>query len=121
MSENQKNYFFWNKQAFENAVKEIVCVHCDYHGFECENPDPRGCAIFRYLPELVRVAQRMGNPNLEEYRKAVEKEVPFHCEHLGSLQACKLLDSPACGIDKLLPYVLEAVLNTNQTLEARHK
>ena len=73
MSENQRNYFFWNEQAFENSVKKIVCPQCSYFGRneKCKNPDPQGCALFRYLPELVRVARHMESPNLQNYAEAV--------------------------------------------------
>ena len=120
MSENQRNYYFWNKQAFENSVKEIVCPQCPYvdPGKECKNPDPQGCALFRHLPELVRVAQRMEDPNLRNYTEAVQKQITFSCEQTNPPgNTCNLLDSPRCGLDRLLPYVLEAVMKTDRTLE----
>lgn len=121
MTENEKNYFFWNEKAFEQSVKEVVCPHCPYTGSagECKNPDPRGCALFRHLPDLVRVAQRTGSANARRYAEAVEREVPFHCERDPWVSTCRLLDSPDCGLDRLLPYVLEAVLKEDQLLEAR--
>ena len=120
MSENAKNYFFWNRQAFEESIKKFVCSQCPYvdpiRG--CKNPDSHGCALFRHLPDLVRIAQRMKSPDLEQYREAVEKEAIFHCEHENSPD-CALLDSPACGLDWLLPFLLKAVLSADKTLEAR--
>ncbi|GEM_PF-1115430 len=123
MSENEKTYFYWNKRAFEDSVRELVCPKCPYvgsHPRECKNPDPQGCALFRYLPELVRVAQRMDNPNLPDYTELVKKQVSFRCEKPPlSRDTCNLLDSPRCGLDRLLPYVLEAVQKTDQALETR--
>ena len=52
MSQNRKNYFFWNKETFEEAVRDEVCSRCEYGsvGGMCLNPDPRGCAVMRHLP-----------------------------------------------------------------------
>lgn len=123
MSENGRNYFFWNEKAFQDAAKEVVCPQCCYMNEpECLNPDPRGCALFRYLPDLVRIAQRMNDPNMSDYIEAVSKEMKFDCEKPSSLgEVCNLLDSPHCGLDRLLPFVLEAVLKTDRLLEARQQ
>ena len=123
MSENESDYFFWNRRAFEDSIKEMVCPQCPYVGpspQECKNPDPHGCALFRYLPDLVRVAQRMERPNLKDYAAAVKTQITFHCEGKSAPDSeCDLLDSPRCGLDRLLPYVLEATLKTDKSLEAR--
>ncbi len=121
MAENEKNYFFWNREAFEKKVKELVCPKCHYAGFgDCKNPDPKGCALFSYLPHMVRIAQRMKNPGLADFTAAVDREVPFRCEcSFSPGSSCHLLDSPRCGLKELLPRVLEAVLSTSRKLEAR--
>lgn len=119
MTENEKNYFFWNEEAFRQAVKEHVCLHCPYAGFDCKNPDPRGCAVLRYLPDLVRIAQHMDAPDPDRYREEVGRQVFFHCERENFPYPCKLLDSLHCGLDALLPHLLEAVTKTDKTLEAR--
>ena len=120
MTENEKNYFFWNERSFEDAVRETVCPQCPYFGSDCKNPDTHGCALFRYLPELVRIAQKMEYPDAREYAREVEKEIPFHCEWTPSPgHTCHLLDSPRCGLDKLLPFILEAVVKADRSLEAK--
>ena len=123
MSENEKNYFFWNKHAFEDSIRKLVCPQCSYVGAspeECKNLDPKGCAVFRYLPELVRVAQRMEKPNYPDYVKAVKSEITFHCEAKATPDnPCDLLDTPQCGLDKLLPYIFEAAMKTDKVLETR--
>ena len=121
MSENEKNYYFWNKKEFEGSVREVVCPRCPYLGLNgCKNPDPHGCALFRHLPDLVRVAQRLDNQNIREYAEAVEREIPLDCERAPSPgNECRLLDSPRCGLDRLLPHVLKAVVKADKSLESR--
>lgn len=126
MSENQKNYFFWNRNAFEHAVQRQVCPRCPYYsssGYEtygCLNPDPSGCALFRHLPELVRIAQEIDRPTPAEYIKAVKSRVPFRCSHsFFSRSACPNQDTLKCGLEKMMPWVLEAVQQEDQLLENR--
>lgn len=123
MTESGKNYFFWNEKAFEEKVREVVCPHCPHAGFtldDCRNPDPRGCAVFRYLPDLVRIAQHMGEPSFEDYVEEVGNRMKFDCKSPASApHTCDLLDSPQCGLNRLLPFVLEAVMQTDKALEAR--
>lgn len=122
MSEDMKNYYFWNEETFEKAIKDEVCPHCLYFrvGRECQDPDPAGCALYRYLPELVRIAQRTDCRDEKEFAQAVNQQMVFHCEHdESSGQPCHLMDTPRCGLDRLLPYVFHAVTETDKALEAR--
>ena len=64
----------------------------------------------------------MNDPNMEDFVEAVSKEVKFDCEKpSASRDVCNLLDGPHCGLDRLLPFVLEAVLKTDRSLEARQQ
>lgn len=118
MTETKENYFFWHEKEFEAKIRELVCPRCPYFGADqCKNPDVRGCALFRYLPDLVRVAQRMKDPNVGDYAKAVEQNISFQCQ-AGQSGGCELMDSFRCGLERLLPYVLESVMKTNEILES---
>ncbi|OGS09614.1 MAG: hypothetical protein A3J70_13795, partial [Elusimicrobia bacterium RIFCSPHIGHO2_02_FULL_61_10] len=49
------------ERLYEEAVKKHVCEHCEDFGIDgtCLTKDGLGCAIFRYLPELVQIAEEI--------------------------------------------------------------
>ena len=119
MAENSRNYFFWNKSTFEDAVAERVCLRCEYSGGAgvCHTKDPGGCALFRHLPQLVIIAQHLEEPTIEKYIQRVGEQIPMEC---GSLEGnCTYNDTLRCGMKKYLPLVLKAVLETDLVLESR--
>lgn len=120
MSENRKDYFFWNKSFFESSIKRSVCPKCELFDSKngCCNTDPRGCALFRYLPELVIIEQHLENPTLNTFNRQAET-IRMACANTESHSSCRLNDTLECGLKKLMPFVLEAIEDTNQTLENR--
>jgi hypothetical protein len=121
MSENRKNYFFWNRQGFEDAVRRRVCAMCDDRNPEgsCRNPDAHGCALFRYLPELVAVAQHMDKPDVELYVRLVRENVQMQCHNPDPAAKCSFRDTLDCGLEHFLPLVFEAIMEEDALLEAR--
>ncbi len=104
MSENSKNYFFWNRSFFEQAIKQDVCPYCSEwteRGCRLLNPE-RDCSLFSHLPQLVIEAQHLPVPDDAIYKTAVERAIPVG----GRLNA-------------LLPHVLKTVCKTNEKLESR--
>ena len=121
MSQNRKNYYFWNKDAFQEAVKDNVCSRCAYgstYGL-CTNPDPRGCAIMRYLPELVMTAQDLKDPNSGDYLRAVHEHIPMECANPRPSEHCQYMDTLKCGLRNKLPLILDTVLSVDRELELR--
>lgn len=121
VEENRRNYFLWNKDAFENAVRQRVCADCDYHrgNGSCGNLDPRGCAIFREMPRLISIAQRLPIPAALIYRQRVKESVPLTCQNETIEEPCPYQDTLECGLDALLPLVLDAVREEDAVLEKR--
>ncbi len=121
MSENRNNYFFWNKVEFEEAVKRHVCGKCMDMGADgvCHTKDPNGCALLRYLPQLVILAQRLNDPKIESYNKAVRENICMSCRSQKKNDVCELRDTLNCGLDRYLPLVLEAIEEVDEALEER--
>ena len=121
MSENQSNYFFWYKADFEEAVKRHVCSKCVDMTADgvCYSKDPKGCALFRYLPQLVMIAQHLNNPKLEDYIQTVREKIGMTCHNPDTAARCQWRDTLDCGLDCYLPLVLEAIEETNAMLEER--
>jgi hypothetical protein len=120
MSENRRDYFFWNRSAFEKGVRRRVCSLCEYcvDGV-CHTPDPRGCALFRYLPEMVMVAQHLSRPSVSEYVPQLDDTIKMECLNPDPGARCRLNDTLKCGLEKLLPSLLRAVRETDRMLEKR--
>lgn len=100
---------------YEEAVVRHVCAHCIDFGEDgiCHNPDPKGCAIFRYLPELIAIADRVRERRIQPYIDAVRKEICMKCRSGSPGDPCPLRDTLDCGLDRYLPLVLEAIEEIN--------
>lgn len=101
---------FPERELYEEALKRHVCSHCIDFGKDhiCHAPDPKGCAVFRYLPELVSIAQQVNDLKIEPYLAAVRDHICMNCTNQTSAK-CSLRDSLDCGLDRYLPLVLEAI------------
>ena len=99
-----------DRYPYEEAIKRHVCAHCidlDKDGV-CHTQDPEGCAIFRYLPELVSIAGQIHENSIKPYIDRVRKNICTQCRIKGET-VCPLRDTLECGLDRYLPLVLQAV------------
>lgn len=96
---------------YEDAIMQHVCAYCIDRGADgvCHTQDPQGCAIFRYLPELVAIAGRIRDNNIKPYIDAVRRDICMQCRSEKKEGACVLRDTLECGLDRYLPLVLEAI------------
>jgi hypothetical protein len=121
--ETNRNYFFWYRSLYEKALERRICRKCPKwrgeHGV-CTTPDPDGCAVFRYLPELVMAAQRLDRQTLPEFTQAVYRYVPMKCQNTNPDEACPLRDTLECDLKDYLPMVLDSVKEVNEYLEGRN-
>ena len=110
MSE-EPNRFLRDRYLYEEAVMRHVCTHCidfDEDGI-CHSPDPEGCALFRFLPELVAIAERLHEYKIQPYIDAVRESICVKCRSKTPGGLCPLRDTIDCGLDRYLPLVLEAI------------
>lgn len=120
MSENRRDYFFWNRSSFERGVRRHVCPVCEHFADgACRTPDPRGCALFRYLPEMVMIAQHLDKPGPAEFASRLGETVKMECLNTDPHASCRLNDTLKCGLQKYLPLVLRAIRETDRLLERR--
>lgn len=107
----QTQMFLRDRYLYEEAIMRHVCSHCIDFGEEgvCHSPDPEGCAVFRFLPELVNIAERLNETKIEPYLQAVRKEICMKCRGGGPEGKCPLRDTLDCGLDRYLPLILEAI------------
>jgi hypothetical protein len=115
--------FLQDRALYEEAVRQHVCLHCIDFGEDgvCHSLDPKGCAIFRYLPELVDIARRVNERTLQPYVDAVRSGVCMKCRSGTPGDPCPLRDTMDCGLDRYLPLVLEAIEEVNATQEKERK
>lgn len=107
--------FLTDRYLYEEAIARRVCAHCIDFGEDgrCHSMDPEGCAVFRYLPELVAVAERIHENRIEPYVDAVRKEICMKCRSGTPGDPCPLRDTLDCGLDRYLSLVLEAIEEVN--------
>ena len=100
-----------NRSLYEEAIRRQVCSHCIDLGAEgtCHTQDPEGCAIFRHLPGLVKIAQRIHDYRISPYLDAVREEICMKCRNGRAGGECPLRDTLDCGLDRYLPLVLLAI------------
>ena len=101
---------FPEKELYEDAIKRHVCAHCIDFGEDkvCHSVDPEGCAVFRYLPELVSIAGQLNELKVEPYLQTVRDHVCMNCKNQIAGK-CSLRDAVDCGLDRYLPLVIDAV------------
>jgi len=107
------------EDLYKEAIMRRVCSHCMDFGEDgiCHSQDPEGCAIFRFLPELVSIANRIHEPKIGPYIDAVRSEICQKCPGQGTEGSkCPIRDSLECSLDRYLPLVLEAVEEVDRQL-----
>jgi hypothetical protein len=99
-----------NGNEYEAAIRRYVCSRCIDFGADglCHSKDPQGCAIYRFLPELIRIAEGPDDPSMESYLRAVREDICSHCRE-ALTWPCPLRTSADCALDRYLPLVIEAV------------
>ena len=109
--QTQKEPHLKDRHLYEEAILRHVCLKCIDFGEDsvCHSPDPEGCAIFRYLPELVAIAERLREFRIQPYVEAVRQNICMKCRSGEPGRNCPLRDSLDCGLDRYLPLVLEAI------------
>lgn len=110
-----------NWHLYEEAIMRHVCTKCIDFGEDgiCHTKDPEGCAIFRYLPELVEIAERLNEYKINPYIDAVRQDVCMECRNAQSTTPCPLRDSLDCGLDRYLPLVLDAIEEVREKEEEK--
>lgn len=99
------------RSLYEEAIRRHVCSRCIDFGSDgvCHTEDPLGCAVFRYLPELVAIAERLHEPKIEPYVNAVRQTICIKCRALTPDGMCPLRQKVDCGLDRYLILVFEAL------------
>ena len=115
----QTQTFLPDRYLYEEALMRRVCSKCIDFGEDgiCHSPDPEGCAVFRFLPELVAIAERLNESKIEPYIAAVRKDICMKCRSGSPEGKCPLRDTLDCGLDRYLPLVLEAIEEVNEERE----
>lgn len=111
------------RHLYEEAVVRHVCSKCIDFGTDgiCHSQDPEGCAIFRFLPELAAIAERLHEYKIQPYVEAVRQEICMKCRAESRGGRCPLRDTLDCGLDRYLPLVLEAIEEVKEKEEARER
>lgn len=109
--ENETKEFLRDRYLYEEALMRHVCSKCIDFGEDriCYSRDPKGCAVFRYLPELVAIAEHLNDTKIEPYLEAVREGICMKCRAETPGGRCPLRDTLDCGLDRYLPLVLDAI------------
>lgn len=107
----QAEAFLRDRSLYEEAMMRHVCSQCIDFGEDgiCHSQDPEGCAVFRYLPELVAIAQRLNEPKMEPYIHAVRETICVKCRAQSPTGECPLRGKLDCGLDRYLALVFDAI------------
>ena len=99
------------RRLYEEAIRARVCAKCIDFGEDglCHSADPKGCAVFRFLPELVAIAERLDAPTIQPYVEAVRREICDKCSNRNLEGRCVVREALDCALDRYLPLVLDAI------------
>ena len=117
------NRDFPGRVLYEDAIKRHVCARCIDFGEDgiCHSLDQEGCAVFRFLPELVNTVKQTDDLRIESYIKAVRNNICMKCRNQNSSMKCELRDTLDCGLARYLPLVLEAIEEVQARLMQRRR
>ena len=118
MPKNTLGVFLKHRESYEQAIRRHVCEECiDFaQDGSCVTHDSQGCAVFRYLPELVQIALGIHERKIDPYAKAVQKRLCSQCENSKGSENCELRENIDCGLNRYLPLVLDAIEEVNRKL-----
>lgn len=118
MRKDRENIFQKNKKLYEDTVRKFVCEHCVdlTDDGKCATHDAEGCAVFRYLPELVEIALDLHELRLDPYEQAIRSKLCTQCKNSGGTENCELRELVDCGLNRYLPMVLSAIEDVNEKL-----
>lgn len=118
MREDSDGIFRRYRVLYEEAIRKHVCEHCiDFEeNGSCRSKDPEGCAIFRYLPQLVQIALELHERKIDPYVEAVRARLCSQCKNSKGSEHCELRDNVDCGLNRYLPLVLDAIEEVNQKI-----
>ena len=118
-----QEYFLKGKSLYEEAIRHHVCSKCIDFGEDgiCHTQDPKGCAIFRFLPELVAIAEHLHEPTMELYIQAVRENICVKCRNQTPGDTCELRGKLDCGLDRYLELVFEAIDEVNTSRKRNQK
>ncbi len=112
-----------DRDLYEGAVRRRVCSKCIDFGEDgiCHTQDIKGCAIFRFLPELVAIAEHLHEPTMELYIQAVRENICVKCRNQTPGDTCELRGKLDCGLDRYLELVFEAIDEVNTSRKRNQK
>ncbi|MBI4550182.1 MAG: hypothetical protein HY714_04580 [Candidatus Omnitrophica bacterium] len=98
-------------KRYEEAVRNKVCPYCVDFGADgiCHSKDPSGCAILRFLPELVAIAKSIHELKIDAYAEAVKKNICMKCRTRKPGDHCMYRDTLDCGLDRYIPLIIQAI------------
>lgn len=110
-----------DRDLYEEAIRSHVCSKCIDFGEDgiCHTQDTKGCAIFRFLPELVAISEHLHEPTMESYVQAVREEICTKCRAQTLRGVCELRDKLDCGLDRYLELIFEAIDEVNTVRKQR--
>ncbi|GEM_PF-594371 len=92
-------------------MHDRVCKVCPDSGYDgkCYSLDPIGCALSRFLPEIVEAITRVDSAYLQDYFDSVRERVCAQCPNQDDYQKCDVRDKANCGLDSYLALVVDIV------------
>lgn len=116
MDAKSQKLFKKHEALYRAAVRRNVCGHCvDFsEDGSCKTHDAEGCAVFRYLPELVQIALQVNTTKIEPYLEAVRGHLCSTCKNSKGTDRCEIREGIDCGLDRYLLLVLEAIDEVNR-------
>ncbi len=96
---------------YEETIRDYICSRCMDFGEDglCHSKDPEGCAIYRFLPQMIDIATRIQDLKIMPYAEAVREEICSYCRNRHPDGKCSVRESLSCALDRYLPLVVEAL------------
>lgn len=104
-------FYHRHRDKFEEAIRQRVCTVCEDFGEDnhCHTRDEHGCAVKRFMGELVLIALQIYSKDIGPYQQAVREKICSICPNPDPEGHCLVRERMDCALDRYLPLVLDAV------------
>lgn len=96
---------------YRQAIRKKVCEYCIdlAENGRCTLTGDQTCGVELYLDQIVKVVHSVKSSNLQDYVRALRKQVCTSCKNQSTDGTCRLRREADCGLDRYFGLIVEAI------------